>query len=194
MLKKINSILDGFEKEFSEITKVFLNDSSVKLRTQGLGVLSREEAFELGAVGPMARASGIDIDMRKSGYAAYGKLKIEPVVETAGDCYARTSVRIREVFQSIDLIRQCISLIPDGEIKVKIVGNPSGEYFTRWSSPAEKFILCKANGTKFLERFRVRTPTFANIPALLHTLKGCQLADVPVLILTIDPCISCTER
>jgi len=62
-----------------------LNDSSVKLRTQGLGVLSREEAFELGAVGPMARASGIDIDMRKSGYAAYGKLKIEPVVETAGD-------------------------------------------------------------------------------------------------------------
>ena len=52
----------------------------------------------------------------------------------------------------------------------------------------------RANGTKFLDRMRVRTPTFANIPAMLQTLKGSQLADVPLLILTIDPCISCTER
>ncbi|GAE88411.1 nickel-dependent hydrogenase large subunit [Acetivibrio straminisolvens] len=194
-LKKITSILDGFEKEYSEITKVFLNDSSVILRTQGLGVLSKQAAFELGAVGPMARASGIDIDMRKSGYAAYGKLKIEPILETAGDCYARTSVRIREVFQSIDLIRQCIAMIPEGEIKVKVSGNPNGEYFTRLEQPrGEVLYYVKANGTKFLDRVRVRTPTFANIPALLETLKGCQLADVPVLILTIDPCISCTER
>lgn len=58
----------------------------------------------------------------------------------------------------------------------------------------EAIYYVKANGTKFIDRFRVRTPTFANLPALLETLKGCQLADVPILILTIDPCISCTER
>ena len=52
----------------------------------------------------------------------------------------------------------------------------------------------KADGTKFIDRFRVRTPTFANIPAMLETLKGCDYADVPILVLTIDPCISCTER
>ena len=52
----------------------------------------------------------------------------------------------------------------------------------------------KGNGTKFLERYRARTPTFANIPAMVHLLKQSDLADVPVIILTIDPCISCTER
>jgi ech hydrogenase subunit E len=143
----------------------------------------------------MARASGVDSDLRKTGYAAYSKLKFEPIINTAGDCYARTSVRIQEIFQAIDLIKQCIELIPEGELKVKVTGNPNGEYFTRVEQPrGEVVYYSKANGTKFLDRVRVRTPTFANIPALLETLKGCSLADVPILILTIDPCISCTER
>ena len=195
MLGKILDVMNHIEKEIDEITKVFLNDYSVKHRTSGVGVLTKQDAIDLGAVGPMARASGVDIDMRKLGYAAYGKLKFEPCVETAGDCYARTSVRIKEIFQSIDLIKQCIALIPEGEIKVKVTGNPNGEYFTRVEQPrGEVVYYSKANGTKFLDRVRVRTPTFANIPAMLETLKGCSLADVPILILTIDPCISCTER
>ena len=116
-------------------------------------------------------------------------------MKVSGDCYARTEVRIGEIFQSMELIKQCIKLIPDGDIKVKIKGNPSGEFFTRLEQPrGEVIYYVKANGTKFLDRVRVRTPTFANIPALLETLKGCALADVPILILTIDPCISCTER
>lgn len=195
MLNKIKIEMDKFEKEISEIINVFINDESVKHRTMGVGILSKQAAFELGAVGPMARASGISMDMRTQGYAAYFKLKFEPIIETAGDCYARTSVRIREIFQSIDLIRQCIELIPKGDINVKIKGNPNGENFTRVEQPrGEVLYYVKANGTKNLDRFRVRTPTFANIPALLETLKGCALADVPILILTIDPCISCTER
>ncbi len=194
-LDKILSVMDTLEAETKELTQVFLNDSSVKHRTCGLGMLSGQDAIALGAVGPMARASGVDLDMRKLGYAAYGKLSFEPVVETAGDCYARTAVRIREIFQSIDLIRQCVRLMPEGDVIVKVKGNPDGEYFTRLEQPrGEVIYYSKANGTKFLDRVRVRTPTFANIPALLETLKGCTLADVPVLILTIDPCISCTER
>lgn len=174
---------------------MFLKDASVKSRTKGVGVLSKEAAFDLGAVGPMARASGIEMDMRTQGYAAYGKLNFSPIVEKKGDCYARTKVRIKEIFQSIDLIKQCIAIIPEGEIKVKVTGNPKGEYFTRVEQPrGEVVYYAKGNGTKFLDRMRVRTPTFANIPALLETLKGCALADVPILILTIDPCISCTER
>jgi Ni,Fe-hydrogenase III large subunit len=195
MLKKIEEVLTKLEEEAKEISKVFLNDSSVKHRTKGIGVLSKIEAYDLGAVGPMARASGVPFDMRKLGYAAYENLKFEPIIETDGDSYARTSVRIKEIFQSIDLIRQCIHLIPDGEIKVKITGNPNGEHFTRLEQPrGEVVYYAKANGTKFLDRVRVRTPTFANIPAMLQTLKGCDFSDVPILILTIDPCISCTER
>jgi ech hydrogenase subunit E len=194
-LTKISGILTNMSKELKELTQVFLNDSSVKYRTKGVGILSKELAFELGAVGPMAKASGVSIDLRTQGYAAYSKLKFEPIIETAGDSYARTSVRIREVFQAIDLIQQAIAIIPDGDIKVKVTGNPNGEYFTRIEQPrGEVVYYAKANGTKFLDRVRVRTPTFANVPALLETLKGCALADVPILILTIDPCISCTER
>jgi len=194
-LKKIVDVLTGMEKDLKDLTHVFLNDKSVKLRTQGVGVLSKQAAFELGAVGPMARASGIDHDLRNTGYAAYGKINFTTIVEQAGDSYARTSVRMRELFQSIDIIKQCVALIPEGDIKVKVIGNPSGENFTRVEQPrGEVLYYAKANGTKFLDRVRVRTPTFANVPALLETLKGCSLADVPILVLTIDPCISCTER
>lgn len=194
-LRKISGILENMKKELTEITEVFLNDASVKYRTKGVGVLSKQAAYDLGAVGPMAKASGVSIDMRTQGYAAYGKLKFEPIIESDGDSYARTSVRIKEVFQSIDLIQQAIEIIPEGEIKVKVTGNPNGEYFTRVEQPrGEVIYYSKANGTKFLDRVRVRTPTFANVPALLETLKDCAMADVPILILTIDPCISCTER
>lgn len=195
MLKKIDSTMDNLEKELKDIANVFLNDYSVKSRTCGVGVLSKEAAENLGAVGPMARASGVNSDMRMQGYAAYDKLNFEPIIETDGDSYARLKVRIREIFQSIDLVKKCISLIPEGDIKVKVTGNPSGEHFIRLEQPrGEVVYYSKANGTRFLDRVRVRTPTFANIPALLETLKGAALADVPILILTIDPCISCTER
>lgn len=194
-LEKMVGILNNIEKELGELTTVFLNDDSVKYRTKGVGVLTKQQAFDLGAVGPMGKASGLSMDMRTQGYAAYSKLDFTPITDEAGDSYARTSVRIKEIFQSINLIKQAIELIPAGDIKVKVVGNPNGEYFTRIEQPrGEVIYYAKANGTKFLDRVRVRTPTFANVPALLETLKGCELADVPILILTIDPCISCTER
>ncbi|MFR3226649.1 MAG: hypothetical protein ACLTNY_06805, partial [Blautia massiliensis (ex Durand et al. 2017)] len=107
----------------------------------------------------------------------------------------RGHVRIREIFQSFDLIRQAIRKIPAGPIAVPVKGNPRGEHFLRIEQPrGEAVYYVKADGTKYLERFRLRTPTTSNIPPMLELLKGCQLADVALLILTIDPCISCTER
>ena len=183
------------EKELHELTDVFINDYSVKHRLSGVGHISKEDAYRLGCVGPMLRASGYASDMRKIGYAAYKNLELEPVVETAGDCYARCLVRIREIFQSIDLIRQAAEKIPEGPFEVKVKGTPNGEYFSRIEQPRGEVIhYVKANGTKFLQRFRVRTPTFSNIPAMIAVLKGSQVADVPNIILTLDPCISCTER
>jgi ech hydrogenase subunit E len=99
------------------------------------------------------------------------------------------------LFQSLDLIRQALARIPQVEIAVKVAGNPNGEVMERTEQPrGEVAYYIKANGAKNLQRFRVRTPTFANLPAMLKLLQGCELADVPVLVLTIDPCISCTER
>jgi ech hydrogenase subunit E len=149
----------------------------------------------LGAAGPTLRGSGVAYDARKLNYAAYGYLDWEPAVETDGDCYARTLVRIKEVFTSFEMIRQVVKQIPSGEFYLTVKGNPLGETTQRVEQPRGEVIhYVKANGTKNLERFRVRTPTFANIPALVTMLAGVELADVPVVVLSIDPCISCTER
>jgi len=195
LLKKAIELLKEIEPETKELASVFINDVTVRHRLVGVGVLTKEEAYTLGAVGPVLRASGVSEDMRKLGYAAYAELDFEPIVETAGDSYARCVVRINEIFQSMDLIKQAIAKIPEGEVSVPVKGNPEGEFFSRLEQPrGEVIYYVKANGTKFLDRCRVRTPTFTNVPPLVKMLEGCDLADVPVLVLTIDPCISCTER
>ena len=189
------SELETIEREMREIVEVFLNDNSVKKRLRGVGTLSRQQAYDLGCVGPVLRASGVAQDLRQQGYAAYGELKMVPITRTEGDSFARCAVRCDELFQSVSLIRQALEKIPPGEIAVKVTGNPKGEVIMRTEQPRGEVVYCiKANGTKNLQRFRVRTPTFANLPAMVQLLQGCDLADVPVLVLTIDPCISCTER
>jgi ech hydrogenase subunit E len=194
-LQNMLTELTQIERDIREITKVFIHDNSVKARLGGVGVLSRQDAYDLGCVGPTLRASGVAQDMRQLGYAAFNDLPVEPITRPEGDSYARCVVRCEELFQSIELIRQAISKLPAGEISVKVTGNPNGEFIARTEQPRGEVAYCvKADGTKNLQRFRVRTPTFANLPALVKLLQGCELADVPVLVLTIDPCISCTER
>jgi ech hydrogenase subunit E len=191
ILRDLNTI----ELDMAQIVQVFLNDRSVRARLEGVGVLSRQDAYDLGCVGPTLRASGVAQDLRQSGYAAFSELPVKPVTRTEGDSYARCAVRCAELFQSLDLIRLAFDKMPGGEIEVKVSGNPNGEVIARTEQPRGEVVYhLKATGTKNLQRFRVRTPTFANLPAMLKLLQGCDLADVPVLVLTIDPCISCTER
>ncbi len=195
-MNKILVIIDEIKHDLEQVEAVFLNNYTVKHRLVGRGLLSKADAIELCAVGPMARAAGIPMDLRTTGYSAYGQLDFEPVTHTDGDNYARTYVRLYEVYQSIDLIKQAIAKIPEGEHVVPVKGNPpKGEVISRVEQPrGEVLYYLRANGTKNLERLRLRTPTFQNIPSLIKMLPGSQLADVPLLILTIDPCISCTER
>lgn len=194
-LKQMAADLDKIQKEIEVLTTIFLQDDSVLDRLKNVGVLSKADAYYLGAVGPFARGSGVDIDLRKTGYAAYGKLDFKTVTDKDGDCYARCAVRAKELFTSIDLIKQAIKAIPEGPVDVKVTGAPNGEYFSRAEQPRGELVhYIKGNGTKFLVRSRIRTPTLTNIPPLVKILQGCELADVPVIILTIDPCIGCAER
>jgi ech hydrogenase subunit E len=177
------------------LADVFEHDYTIAHRWSGVGVLTKEEAHRLGAVGPTGRASGLGQDMRLLKYGAFEYLEVEPIVEEAGDCLARCLVRVKEVYQSIDLMQQAVRNMPDGDLEVKVLGFPDGEFFSRLEQPrGEVVYYIRGDGTKFLDRFRIRTPTFANIPPLLTMLKGCDFADVPAIVLSIDPCISCTER
>ena len=194
-LKEMIAKLDSIGGEIEDLCHVFFDDASVKHRSVGVGVLSKEDAHKLGAVGPVAKGSGIALDLRQTGYSAYGGLDFKPIVETGCDCYARCLVRARELSQSVDLIKQAAANIPAGDIEVKVKGNPDGEYFSRVEQPRGECIhYVKANGSKNILRERVRTPSSANIPPLVKMLEGCQMADVPVIVLSIDPCIGCAER
>lgn len=195
MINSFVDILNGMEKDIRKMANVFLNDYSVQKRLKGVGILTKEDAHILSAAGAMARASGIEMDMRKTGYEAYDKIDFDIITSNDCDGYARCAVRIGEIFQSIEIIRQCAQKMPQGAICNPQKGNPNGEAFVRIEQPrGETIYYAKANGTKFLERFRIRTPTFTNIQSLIHILPGSELADVPIQVLTIDPCISCTER
>jgi ech hydrogenase subunit E len=194
-----NAVLDALpviRRESEDLIKVVVNDYTVKSRTVGIGVVTKEQAFLLGCVGPVLRASGVSEDVRLTKYHAYGELSFEPIVETAGDCYARALVRARELLQSIDLQIEALNKLPEGEIAAKVRGNPpANESVMRTEAPrGELFYYAKGNGTRNLERMKIRTPTYANLPSLLVMLPGSQLPDVPVIVLSIDPCICCMER
>ena len=200
MLRRVCEKLDDLKREYRDIMDTMLSDSSVRSRLVGVGSISFEEALELSMVGPFAKGSGVEHDMRTTGFDAYGDLEhFEPVIAVEGDCYARCKVRCLEVLQSIEIVKELVAKIPhDG-----IGGTPGPKVLPAEGSRAhvlieqprgEAFYYVRGNGTKNLDRFRLRTPTSQNLGGLVKALQGVDLADVPMIILTIDPCISCTER
>lgn len=197
-LSNFSATLEGIKGEYKKLCNAFLNDSSVKNRTVDVAVISKEQAKALSMVGPFTRASGVEYDVRSLGKGAYGDLSnFEPVTDNQGDCYARVKVRAAEVYQSIDIINELIKKIPDGDIAepLKCNLNKGAEVTNVLEQPrGECFYYARGNGTKFLERFRIRTPTSQNLAGMVTSLEGCDLADVNMIVLTIDPCISCKER
>jgi Ni,Fe-hydrogenase III large subunit len=194
-LSRMAERMDAMVPELQALMEVFYRDSTVHHRTKGIGVLSQEDAYFLGAAGPTARASNVQTDARTLGYGAYNELSFTPVLTTNGDSLDRTVVRAKELFTSADLIREAIEKMPSGDIEVKVKGNPDGEFFSRVEQPRGECIhYVKGNGKRNLVRERVRTPTFTNVPPLVKMLEGVELADVPVVVLSIDPCIGCCER
>lgn len=198
MFDQIVSVLEGIKDDYRQICNTLLNDASVKSRLVGIGVISHEDALTLSMVGPFARASNVAYDVRSLGRPGYDKLSdFQSVTSTEGDCYARVKVRALEVLQSIDIIEEMIAGIPEGDIAVPVKGAPADgtEACNALEQPrGECYYFAKGNGTKYLERMRMRTPTSQNLGGMARALAGCDIADVNMIVLTIDPCISCTER
>src|SRR3990172_5816751 len=124
-------------------------------------------------------------------------LPVEPVVETGGDALARTVVRWREIGESMRLCREALDRLHrlPGPLATRVPPVLPGEAISRVEAPrGELFYYVLADGEPHPTRVRVRTPTFANLAAVLSMLPGTQMANVPVALLSIDPCLSCTER
>jgi Ni,Fe-hydrogenase III large subunit len=163
-----------------------------------VGVLSREDALAYGTVGPTARASGLDLDLRCDlPYAAYGELEVRRIVETAGDVRARVVVRALEMLESIRLIEKALQILPAGPIRItdRFPVIPVGEATARAEAPRGEVIYYLASdGSDVPQRVKIRTPTFANMPSVRVMSVGQQLADMPLIQASIDPCYSCTDR
>jgi Ni,Fe-hydrogenase III large subunit len=162
-----------------------------------VGTLSRADALKLSVVGPVARGSGVDMDVRKDiPYEAYGEIPFKEIVYPDGDTWARMNVRMDEVEESIKIIEYALEHLPTGPVRIDVTRSvPTGEAIHRLEAPrGELFYYVKSNGTDMPDRVKVRTPTFANLPAFLNTIVGENIADVPANLASLDPCFSCTDR
>jgi len=134
-IRWIKDTLVEVEASIRSLQSTIMNDSTVCKRTVGIGVLTKEMAYDLGAAGPMLRGSGVAQDMRQLKYAGFDEIPFEPIFETAGDCWARSTVRFRETLQSIDLVRQALDKLDGSELATKVKGKPEGEVVTRVEQP-----------------------------------------------------------
>jgi ech hydrogenase subunit E len=195
ILKAVRQIQAGIEKV---VIPIFTTDATVKARTAGVGILTREDALAYGAVGPTARASGVASDLRCDlPYAAYGDLDVKMIVENGCDVRARVVVRALEMLESIRLIEKALQTLPGGPIRC---GNrfpliPLGEATARSEAPrGEVIYYIASDGGDIPQRVKIRTPTFANMPSVEAMSRKQQLADMPLIQASIDPCYSCTDR
>jgi formate hydrogenlyase subunit 5 len=196
-IPKIKDMLTGLRKKLPFYKEVYADEPSVKMRMQNVGTLKKSDALKLCIVGPTARGSDVDIDVRKDEpYEAYGEIPFKIITQTSGDTWARMNVRMEEVEESINIIEYALDHLPTGPFRVKTPrAVPAGEAVNRVESPrGELFYYVRSNGTAYPERVKVRTPTFANIPAFLKTAIGSNIADVPPNFVSLDPCFSCTDR
>lgn len=195
--QKVLEVMDTLEERTKFYIQIASQEPTLIQRLSGVGVLSREDALRLDAVGPTARASGVARDVRRDDpYAAYGELSFNVITDDHCDVYGRTLVRVKELLESYKMVRELIAKLPDGPIAVKAPRRiQAGEALSRYEAPrGEDMHYVKANGTDKPERVKVRAPTLANIQAVKHMLKERYLADLPIVVAAIDPCFSCTDR
>jgi NADH-quinone oxidoreductase subunit D len=195
--RDIYKAVDKLEERTRYYIQVAKEERTLIERLSGVGVLSNKDAIRLGAVGPTARASGVNRDVRRDDpYAAYEELNFRVITDNHNDVYGRTLVRMGELIEAYKMIRQLLDKMPDGPITVKAPRKiPAGEATSRYEAPrGEDMHYVKSNGTEKPERVKVRAPTLANIQTVAKMLEDRNLADLPIVIAAIDPCFSCTDR
>jgi NADH-quinone oxidoreductase subunit D len=192
----VRRTLGELEGQTARLTAAVLDDPVLAARLKGVGVLTPAAALDFGVVGPTARASGLDTDVRRDEpYAAYPELDWKVVTESAGDVFAKAVVRLLEIFESIRIVRQCLDRMPAGPLNLGTLHVPRGEGIGRYEAPrGEDIHYVRSNGTNMPERLKVRAPSYVNIPSFKASCLGAQVADVMITLAACDPCYSCTER
>ncbi|MEM2227190.1 MAG: NADH-quinone oxidoreductase subunit C [Candidatus Bathyarchaeia archaeon] len=199
-LQKTEKALQEVRKEVKLLISMIQDHKVAQKRMEDVGILPLQTAKDMGTVGPTARGSGYKVDSRWSDpFAAYipGYTTWDVVLDEGKDCWARAMVRLKELLVSLDISFQCIEALKrvKGPIVEKLGKPPEGESIGKNEAPrGELFYYVVSNGLNTPYSIRVRTPSYRNNSALPFMLKGYSLADAPIIIGSIDPCMSCTDR
>ena len=188
VIKDLKQLKDRVQEHYRILEK----EKSFTERLIDIGYLSREDAIKYNAVGPCARSAGMMFDARKNEpYAAYKNIPFKIFTRKEGDIYSNMLVRLDETLESIDMCLYVLENLPAGEIAIKVKARlPDGEASTRVEAPrGEDYHYIRSLGGTNPDRYKVRAPTLANIPSLIERFKSMQVADIPMIIRSIDPSI-----
>jgi NADH-quinone oxidoreductase subunit D len=191
------SRLYELEQRVEKFLDLIQHERTFRARTQGIGYLSPENVQRYCAVGPVARASGVDVDLRRdAAYAAYDRLHVHVALREEGDVWARTVVRTRETIESLRMARQLLIGLPEGPSSVRVPRRvPPGQVVSRAEAPrGELFYYIRADGSDRPARVKIRTPTLTSLITLHDQLEGVETADVSVVLSGVDLCIACADR
>jgi NADH-quinone oxidoreductase subunit D len=173
-----------------------MDDPVIKMRLKGVGILNKQQAIDWCVVGPTARASGVNIDVRRDDpYGVYDRVNWNVILEKEGDVFAKTVVRIMELYESISIIRQCLDKMPKGQIDADITDIPAGEGIGRVEAPrGECFHYIRSDGTNRPIRHKIRAPSYMNVASNKVAAVGQTISDTTLTLAAVDPCYCCTER
>ena len=195
--EKIRKKLRVFQDRIKYYKQIVKSEQTILKRTVGVGILRPEDASALCAVGPTLRASGVKVDVRANDpYIAYEEIPFEVITYDGCDVFSRLLTRCDEIPESINIILHALDHLPGGKIRVKVPGRvPEGEAVGRVEAPRGELIhYIKTDGTEKPERCKIRSPTLGNMPSLCKMLVGGSIADIPAVLVGIDPCFACMDR
>jgi len=192
-LTRAKQIVDRFPKFLDEFEDLILGNEIVIGRTQNVGKLSAELAIDAGITGPMLRACGVNYDIRKvDGYGFYPRFKFRIPLGEHGDTYDRLMMRALEMRESVEILKQAFAQIAPGpfvnsKVKVRAFRPPVGEAYGRIEGPkGELGFYLISDGTPNPYRYRVRPPSFVNLTVLEDLCLGHTVADVMVILGSVD--------
>jgi membrane-bound hydrogenase subunit alpha len=199
---KMRKGMDVLEERTKYYRRTVPADPTILARTKGVGILTAQEAIQLCAVGPFRRASTIKEDVRSDDpYAAHDEVPFNVVTYDTCDFFGRVMVRVDETLESINMVRYCLDHMPKGPIRMRLPNTPPvAESISKVEAPrGEDIHYVRSNGTDKPARYKVRAPTSANLAPLLQSMTSrgkydSYVADIPVLIAGIDPCMCCMDR
>ncbi len=199
LFRRLEKFIPHIREKLNEYDELLTDNIIFQNRMKGVGYLSREDAISYGCTGPVARGSGVKSDIRKLfPYEIYNQLQFEEPIETAGDCFARYMVRIREMRESISLIQQVMDMMPEGDFQAKtkaVLKLPKGEYYSRIETARGEFgVYIVSEGGTTPYRIKFRSPGFSNLSALDHMARGQKIGDLIAIMGTIDLVIPDIDR